>query len=76
MQQEIDTDRQDFLTVAALTAPKAGPENKADKDEDLILRTHLLKLLNSYSIYYAYTNDLNFRPYRDEIPRYYLYSWK
>jgi peptide/nickel transport system substrate-binding protein len=32
--------------------------------------------MNSYSIYYAYTNDLNFRPYRDEIPRYYLYSWK
>jgi peptide/nickel transport system substrate-binding protein len=32
--------------------------------------------MNSYSIYYAYTNDLNFKPYRDEIPRYYLYSWK
>jgi peptide/nickel transport system substrate-binding protein len=32
--------------------------------------------MNSYSIYYAYTSDLNFRPYRDEIPRYYLYSWK
>jgi peptide/nickel transport system substrate-binding protein len=32
--------------------------------------------MNSYSIYYAYTSDLNFRSYRDEIPRYYLYSWK
>jgi len=32
--------------------------------------------LNSYSIFYAYTEDLNFKPYRDEIPRYYLYSWK
>ena len=32
--------------------------------------------INSYSIYYAYTSDLNFRSYRDEIPRYYLYSWK
>ncbi len=32
--------------------------------------------MNSYSIYYAYTSDLNFRPYKDEIPRYYLYSWK
>jgi peptide/nickel transport system substrate-binding protein len=32
--------------------------------------------LNSYSIYYAYTEDLQFAPYRDEIPRYYLYAWK
>jgi peptide/nickel transport system substrate-binding protein len=32
--------------------------------------------MNSYSIYYAYTSDLNFKSYRDEIPRYYLYSWK
>jgi hypothetical protein len=26
--------------------------------------------------YYAYTSDLNFKAYKDEIPRYYLYSWK
>ncbi len=32
--------------------------------------------LNSYSIYYAYTSDLDFKPYKDEIPRYYLYGWK
>jgi peptide/nickel transport system substrate-binding protein len=32
--------------------------------------------LNSYSIYYAYASDLDFKPFRDEIPRYYLYSWK
>jgi peptide/nickel transport system substrate-binding protein len=31
---------------------------------------------NSYSIYYAYTSDLNFGSFKDEIPRYYLYSWK
>ena len=32
--------------------------------------------MNSYAIYYAHTNELNFTPYKDEIPRYYLYSWK
>jgi peptide/nickel transport system substrate-binding protein len=32
--------------------------------------------MNSYAIYYAYTSDLDFTPFRDEIPRYYLYSWK
>src|SRR5262245_23123482 len=44
--EEVTTDigPQDFLTVAALTAPKAGTENKADKDEELIWRT----LLNLY----------------------------
>jgi len=32
--------------------------------------------MNSYAVYYAYTSELNFTPYKDEIPRYYLYSWK
>lgn len=32
--------------------------------------------MNSFGVYYAYTDELNFTPYRDEIPRYYLYSWK
>jgi peptide/nickel transport system substrate-binding protein len=32
--------------------------------------------LNSYSIYYAYASDLDFRSFKDEIPRYYLYGWK
>jgi len=32
--------------------------------------------MNSYSIYYAYTSDLDFRSFKDEIPRYYLYGWK
>ena len=32
--------------------------------------------LNSYSIYYAYNSDLDFRSFKDEIPRYYLYGWK
>lgn len=32
--------------------------------------------MNSYAVYYAYTSELNFQPFKDEIPRYYLYSWK
>ena len=32
--------------------------------------------MNSYAIYYAYTTDLDFTPFKDEIPRYYLYGWK
>ncbi|HYB56922.1 MAG TPA: ABC transporter substrate-binding protein, partial [Alphaproteobacteria bacterium] len=32
--------------------------------------------MNSYAIYYAYTSDLDFTPFKDEIPRYYLYGWK
>lgn len=32
--------------------------------------------MNSFAVYYAHTNELNFTPFKDEIPRYYLYSWK
>ncbi len=31
--------------------------------------------LNSFSINYAAIKDLNFKGYRDEIPRFYLYRW-
>jgi peptide/nickel transport system substrate-binding protein len=32
--------------------------------------------MNSYSINYAHTSDLEFTPFKDEIPRYYLYRWR
>jgi len=32
--------------------------------------------MNSYSINYAHTVDLEFTPFKDEIPRYYLYRWR
>ncbi|WP_242495061.1 hypothetical protein [Salinicola tamaricis] len=32
--------------------------------------------LFSYSTYYAYTSDLNFTPYPDELPRFVEASWK
>ena len=31
--------------------------------------------LNSFNINYAATKELNFKGYRDEIPRFYLYRW-
>ncbi len=63
---------------------KEGDTN-ADKDKRLaaykkaisrIMDQMYMLPMNSYSIYYAYTSDLNFKAYKDEIPRYYLYSWK
>ncbi len=32
--------------------------------------------LNSFNINYAATKDLDFKGYKDEIPRFYLYRWK
>ncbi|MGE0750090.1 MAG: ABC transporter substrate-binding protein [Variibacter sp.] len=62
---------------------EAGENNDPEKRKELYKKAILRIMdqmyflpLNSYSIYYAYTSDLNFKPYKDEIPRYYLYSWK
>lgn len=43
--------------------------------ERIMDRMYMLPM-NSYAVYYAYTSALNFQPFTDEIPRYYLYSWK
>jgi len=60
-------------------------DTSADKDKRLaaykqaitrIMDQMYMLPMNSYSIYYAYTSDLDFKPYKDEIPRYYLYGWK
>src|SRR5262249_13722198 len=60
-------------------------DTSADKDKRLAAYKNAITRImdrmyalpmNSYSIYYAYTSDLNFRSYRDDIPGYYLYSWK
>lgn len=32
--------------------------------------------ISSSTIFYAYSKDLDFKTYPDEIPRYYLYRWK
>jgi peptide/nickel transport system substrate-binding protein len=46
------------------------------KAVDRIMDKMYMLPMNSYAVYYAYTSDLNFQPFKDEIPRYYLYSWK
>ena len=55
--EEVTTDigPQGFLTVAALIAPTAGKENKADKDEELIWRT-LLNLYQGHNHWTTWTD--------------------
>ncbi len=55
--------------------PKKREELYKKAIERIMDKMYMLPM-NSYSIYYAYTSDLNFTPFKDEIPRYYLYSWK
>jgi peptide/nickel transport system substrate-binding protein len=43
---------------------------------DRIIEQMYMLPMNSFGVYYAYSSELNFVPYKDEIPRYYLYSWK
>lgn len=55
--------------------PKVRKELYKKAIERIMDRMYMLPM-NSYSIYYAYTDQMNFTPYRDELPRFYLYSWK
>ena len=55
--------------------PKKREELYKKAIERIMDQMYMLPL-NSYAIYYAYTDELDFTPYKDEIPRYYLYGWK
>ncbi len=62
---------------------EAGSNPDANKRRELyqkaiarIMDQMYMLPMNSYSIYYAHTVDLEFTPFKDEIPRYYLYRWK
>ena len=57
------------------TDPKKREELYKKAIDRIMDRMYWLPM-NSYAVYYAYTSELNFTPYKDEIPRYYLYSWK
>lgn len=57
------------------TDPKKREELYKTAIERIIGRAYMIPM-NSFGVYYAHTSDLNFVPYKDEIPRYYLYSWK
>jgi peptide/nickel transport system substrate-binding protein len=75
----------DFTADAVLQELVKEGDTTTNKDKRLAAYQQAIKRimdqmymlpLNSYSIFYAYTNDLEFKSYKDEIPRYYLYSWK
>ncbi len=55
--------------------PKKREELYKKAVERIMDQMYMLPL-NSYAIYYAFTSELDFTPYKDEIPRYYLYGWK
>lgn len=71
-----DKEVQDWLKDAGSTTDKA--KRSADYTNAIvkIMDQMYMLPLNSYNIFYAYTGDLDFKSYKDEIPRYYLYSWK
>jgi len=71
-----DKEVQAWLKEAGSTTDKAKREEDYKKAITRIMDQMYWLPLNSYNIFYAYTKDLNFKSYRDEIPRYYLYSWK
>jgi peptide/nickel transport system substrate-binding protein len=62
---------------------EAGTSSDPKKREELykgaitrIMDQMYLLPMNSFAVYYAHTSELAFTPFKDEIPRYYLYSWK
>jgi peptide/nickel transport system substrate-binding protein len=71
-----DKDIQGWLAEAGSTTDKEKRSEDYKKAITKIMDQMYMVPLNSYNIFYAYTTDLNFKSYKDEIPRYYLYSWK
>ena len=61
--------------AGASSEPKTREELYRKAVERIMDRMYALPM-NSYAVYYAYSSELNFTPFKDEIPRYYLYSWK
>jgi peptide/nickel transport system substrate-binding protein len=71
-----DTELQGWVIKAgAVNDPKQREELYKKAIERIMDKMYMLPM-NSYAVYYAYNSQLNFRPFADEIPRYYLYSWK
>ena len=71
-----DKEVQDWLKDAGSVTDKARRADDYKKAITKLMDQMYMLPLNSCSIYYAYTDALDFKPYRDEIPRYYLYGWK
>lgn len=71
-----DKELQGWVSEAGTVNDPAKREALYKKAVERIMDRMYMLPMNSYAVYYAYTSELNFRPYKDEIPRYYLYSWK
>lgn len=71
-----DKELQGWVSEAGTVNDPAKREALYKKAIERIMDRMYMLPMNSYAVYYAYTSELNFRPYKDEIPRYYLYSWK
>lgn len=71
-----DKEVEDWLKDAGSVTDKERRFADYQKAIVKIMDQMYLLPLNSYNIFYAYTSELNFKSYKDEIPRYYLYSWK
>jgi len=71
-----DKELQGWVHAADTDSDPKKREELYKKAIDRIMDRMYFLPMNSYALYYAHTNELNFAPYKDEIPRYYLYSWK
>jgi peptide/nickel transport system substrate-binding protein len=72
----LDKEIQAWLRDAGSTTDKERRLSDYQKAIVKIMDQMYMLPLNSYNIFYAYSSELDFKTYKDEIPRYYLYSWK
>ncbi|UOA29741.1 ABC transporter substrate-binding protein [Pseudosulfitobacter sp. DSM 107133] len=71
-----DEEVSEWITKASESNDPAVREALYKQAIDRIMEQAYIVPLNSFGVFYAYSDDLNFTSHRDEIPRYYLYSWK
>ena len=71
-----DADVQKWLAAGGSTVDeKVRKENYSNAIKRITERAYWLPMF-SFVTNYAYTKDLDFTPFADELPRYYLYGWK
>ena len=72
----MDKEIQDWLTIGGSTADTAKRQEVYTKAITKLLDQMYWLPMNTYNVFYAHSKDLDFKPFKDEIPRYYLYGWK
>ena len=70
-----DPQTEEWLKTADTSADAAIRTADYDKAIHRVTEQAYMLPLNSFNINYAATKDLNFKGYKDEIPRFYLYRW-